>query len=77
MPEAEPLPKMARKRRGPKAHANINQAQDKAVNGVQQHGPDPSVACLALHPQGDFVAVAGGHAVRISNLKYATHNLHA
>lgn len=64
---------MARKRRGAKANANTNLAQHKAVNGAQQHGPDPSVACIALHPQGDFVAVAGGNAVRISDRKYVTH----
>ena len=50
-------------------HAAKRAGKAEALHAAAQHTPDPSVACLALHPQGQFVAIAVHDVVRISNRK--------
>ena len=53
-------------------HSSKRANNDKSAATAGQHAPDPCVACLALHPQGDFVAVAIHDTVRISKCKYVS-----
>ena len=57
-------------------HSSKRPHNDEGAAPAKQHAPDPWVACLALHPHGDFVAVAAYDTVRISKHKYVSQRLH-
>ena len=46
------------------------QAKQHPENAVNNR-PDPSVACFAVHPMGESMAVAVHNTIRISNLRCA------